>query len=96
MPPISKRLRQRLTEEQREEVKRAMLDYAVDLEFTAKDLFPDEKLAEKLLEYLVDFNSEWDGLDESMDWKSSVAHAHFLEIMKNQLRERFGDVLMQA
>lgn len=52
MPPISKRLRQRLTEEQREEVKRAMLDYAIDMEFTSKDLFPDDKLAEKLLDYL--------------------------------------------
>ena len=41
MPSILKRLNKRLEPQQREEVKDALLEYAVDNEYTAKDLAAD-------------------------------------------------------
>ena len=88
MPPIIKLLSAKLPEERRAEVKQALLDYALDLDLDATDLVPDHGLVEDLLPYLYKANTSWKGLKGNIEWKSSTAHEHVVDTLKNQLREK--------
>ena len=88
MPPICKRLNKNLTDPEREEVKQALLDYAIDYGYSANELKSDNALVEDLLPYLTKISSRWKGLEDCIEWKGSSAHSHVLGTLKNQLREK--------
>ena len=88
MPPISKRLNRNLTDLEREEVKQALLDYAIDCGYSANELKSDHNLVDDLLPYLVKISGRWKGLEENIEWKGSSAHAHVMGTLKNQLRDK--------
>ena len=86
MPPISKRLTKNLSDPEREEVKQAILDYAIDYGYSANELKSDQYLVEDLLPYLTKISGRWKDLENCIEWKGSSAHSHVLGTLKNQLR----------
>ena len=84
--PIYQRMNQRMVEDDRKEIQRALLDYAIDTECECSKLAPNHYLLQKLLPYLHTFSANWKQLQKNPDWVGSVAHKHVLEYLKNQLR----------
>ena len=90
--PIVKRLTCRLDPDDKADLRRALLDFALDHEVDASTLRPDDQLLQKLYPFLHAISTNWKGLVRNIEWVGSTAHRHALEYLKNQLRLK-GSVL---
>ena len=88
MPPLVNRMRKKPTQRDKLHVRNALLKYALEEEIETSKTPNYPELLEELLPFLEEISDDWLGLEDNIEWKSSLAHARLLDYLETQFVDK--------
>ena len=83
MPSVIDRMKEKLKSHDQQNLKRALYDYMLEEDLAAEEVKVDNDLVAKLLPILVRKHSEWNGVDNNIEFMASSWCKNMLVHLRN-------------